>query len=355
MFERLTTLAERLDQVRSNELTEEATKTAMVLPFIRELGYDIFNPSEVIPEFTADVGIKKGEKVDYAIFKDGSPIILFECKPCGAKLESYSSQLYRYFSVTKARIAILTDGVRYQFFSDLIEPNKLDTKPFLTLNLDRLSKDSADRCLPFSKDKFDIDSVIADAELLYAKSLIRDHFARELSDPSADLVRHFADPVHVGQMRQSVVDRFKPIVRAALNEHISTAVDARLRSALLSNSVAEGTTLDDPGGSSPQANDESNDVVTTEEELNGYYIVKAILRDSVEPKRIAARDVQSYFGILLDNNNRKPICRLHFNRTQMYLGVFDSSKAEVRIPIDSVDDLFKHADRIRESLGHVLS
>ena len=138
MYERLSALAERLDKVRDDSLTEEATKTALVLPFIRELGYDVFNPEEVLPEYTADVGIKKGEKVDYAILKDGSPIILFECKPCGAKLDSYSSQLYRYFSVTNARIAILTDGVIYRFYSDLVAQNKLDERPFLEIDLDRL-------------------------------------------------------------------------------------------------------------------------------------------------------------------------------------------------------------------------
>ena len=356
MFERLTSLAERLDQVRSDDLTEEATKTAMVLPFIRELGYDIFNPSEVIPEFTADVGIKKGEKVDYAILKDGAPIILFECKPCGAKLESYSSQLYRYFSVTNARIAVLTDGVRYLFFSDLLEPNKLDSKPFLVINLDRLTKDIADRVTPFSKDMFDLSSVIADAELLYAKSLIRDHFARELSDPSTELIRHFADPVHSGPMRQNVIDRYKAIVRSALNDHISSAVDSRLRSALLQNSQSEAAQLSDDTkpGDAPTAANGLDEAVTTEEELNGYYIVKAILRDMVGTHRIIARDVQSYFGVLLDDNNRKPICRLHFNRSKKYLGVFDEKKAENKIPIDTVDDLFIHADAIRASLQHAM-
>jgi hypothetical protein len=357
MYERLTTLAERLDQVRSTDLTEEATKTAMVLPFIRELGYDIFNPGEVIPEFTADVGIKKGEKVDYAILKDGMPIILFECKPCGARLESYSSQLYRYFSVTNARIAILTDGIRYLFFSDLIEPNKLDSKPFLTINLDRLTQDQAERVVPFSKDKYDLTTVIADAELLYAKSLIKEHFARELNDPSTELIRHFADPVHSGPMRQNVIDRYKTIVRSALNEHISAAVDSRLRSALLQNrdaeQISEPEQMQAPDAQAPKSNTE--DIVTTDEELNGFYIVKAILRDLVDPKRVAARDVQSYFGVLLDDNNRKPICRLHFNRSQKYLGVLDEKKQENKIPIDSVDDLFKHAEAIRQSLQHAMS
>lgn len=155
-------------------------------------------------------------------------------------------------------------------------------------------------------------------------------------------------------MRQSVIEKFKPIVRAALNEHISSAVDARLRSALMTNSTDEDQANGAAASTTDQEQSKASEVTTTEEELNGYYIVKAILRDSVDPKRITARDVQSYFGILLDDNNRKPVCRLHFNRSQKYLGIFDSNKAEVRIPIDSVDDLFKHADRIRESLGYVL-
>lgn len=346
MYERLSSLADRLDQVRGTSMTEEATKTALVLPMIRELGYDVFNPKEVIPEFTADVGIKKGEKVDYAICQEGMPIILFECKPMGAKLESYSSQLYRYFSTTKARIAILTDGVVYRFYSDLLEKNILDSKPFLIMNLDRLTKDVSDRIAPFTKENFSIDSVLADAALLYAKSQIREHFAKELSDPSDELVRFFADPVHNGPMRQNVLDRYRPIVRAAILDHINSSIEARLRSAIQSSQNADEVV--------EQPIKESDEVVTSEEELNGYYAVKAILSTEVEPKRICARDVQSYFGVLLDDNNRKPICRLHFNRKQKFLGVFNDKRGEEKIPIASVDELFIHSDRIKESLKRVL-
>jgi len=348
MFERLSALAERLDQVRGTTMTEEATKTALVLPMIRELGYDIFNPKEVIPEFTADVGIKKGEKVDYAICQEGMPIILFECKPMGAKLESYSSQLYRYFSTTKARIAILTDGVIYRFYSDLIKANILDTKPFLVLNLDRLTKDVADRIEPFSRELFSLDSVLADAALLFAKSQIRERFAEELASPSDELVRFFADPIHDGPMRQNVIERYRPIVRAAILDHISANIESRLRSAIKSSGedvMAESPDLD---------TDKSPELVTTEEELNGYYAVKAILSTEVDPKRIIARDVQSYFGVLLDDSNRKPICRLRFNRKQKYLGVFNANGDEDKIPVTSVDDLFLHANRIIDSLKRVL-
>ena len=96
---------------------EEATRTSFVLPFIQMLGYDIFDPTEVVPEFTADVGIKKREKVDFALIKDGEPIVLIEIKPTGTNLgEEHISQLLRYFGVTNARFSILTDGLTYLFF-----------------------------------------------------------------------------------------------------------------------------------------------------------------------------------------------------------------------------------------------
>ena len=134
---KLAELHKRTLEHREVLLTEEAAKTALVMPFIQALGYDIFNPGEVIPEFTADVGIKKGEKVDYAICKDGKVTILVECKPASVELSiNHASQLFRYFSVTEARLAILTNGVVYKFFSDIERPNKMDDKPFFTLTMD---------------------------------------------------------------------------------------------------------------------------------------------------------------------------------------------------------------------------
>lgn len=364
MYEKLITLADRLDQVRDQISTEEATKTALILPFIRELGYDIFNPAEVVPEFTADVGIKKGEKVDYAIFRDGKPIILFECKPIGAKLNSYSSQLYRYFSVTNARIAILTDGVEYRFFSDLSEPNRLDSVPFFTFTLEKIRKDDAIRLEQFSKPKFDLEEVLADAENLKIRAAIKVHVAREFVNPSPEFTRHFADQIYSGRMTQAVLEKYSVLVRAAVADHIGEAVDRRLQLALQTGqSVSElGETSSETHAASTQkggANDtaensEEVDVITTMEELHGFYSIRAMLRDLVAPKRICSRDVRSYFGILLDDNNRKPICRLWFNRSQRYLGVFDKDKKEHRIPLTDVDDLFNHSDRIRESLVHVL-
>jgi len=349
LLERLSALGDRAVELVSHVESEEATKTALVLPFIQALGYDVFNPAEVVPEYTADVGIKRGEKVDYAICIENEPIILIECKPHGAKLENYSSQLYRYFSVTPARVAILTDGIDYRFYSDLIAPNKLDNQPFLSLNMVNLKKGLVEQISRLAKSTFDLDSLLSAAEDLSYIAKIRQEFANQLDEPQDDLIRLFVRPIYEGQLNQRVLDRFRQIVRSSLRGYIADAVDSRLRAALDRNDLNQTTesvvTDDDP---------EEDGIITTEAELEGLYAVKAILRDLVDPNRITPRDVRSYFGILLDNNNRKPVCRLWFNGKTRYLGVFDSNKVETRIQVDGPNGLFMHADVIRESLGHLL-
>ena len=133
----LTLLSKKVADQWEQIETEEATKTAFILPFISTvLGYDIFNPQEVIPEYTADVGVKRGEKVDYAVMDGGDVRILIECKKVSGDLTAeHAAQLYRYFSVTKARIAVLTNGRVYNFYTDLDAPNIMDQRPFLVLDL----------------------------------------------------------------------------------------------------------------------------------------------------------------------------------------------------------------------------
>ena len=102
-----------------------------------------------------------------------------------------------------------------------------------------------------------------------------------------------------------------------------------------------------------QDRDESEDkILTTLEELEGYHIVRAVVRSVVDAKRIVQRDTQSYFGILLDDNNRKPICRLHFNRSQKYLGIFDEEKNETRHAISSIDEIYEYADQLKRTVGY---
>lgn len=156
LIDQLRTLASRIQSTKDIIQTEEATKNAMVMPFIQILGYNVFDPLEVTPELVADVGTKKGEKVDYAILKDGKPIILFECKKSGADLSiNHDAQLFRYFHVTAARFGVLTNGLLYRFFTDLEQPNKMDDKPFFEFNILDFKDRDVEELKKFAKVAFD--------------------------------------------------------------------------------------------------------------------------------------------------------------------------------------------------------
>ncbi|NTV25811.1 MAG: restriction endonuclease [Chlorobiaceae bacterium] len=350
--EKIAAVIQRIPKIKEHLLTEEATKNALVMPFIDALGYDIFNPKEVVPEFNADFGSKKGEKVDYAIMKDDEPCILIECKKSGVDLSLENiSQLYRYFSVTKARISILTNGTQYWFYSDLDEPNKMDEKPFLELDLERPKGVGMAEVKKMAKDDFDLDRMLTTASDLKCVSEIKKMIATEVEDPSEGLVRHFfAMSSQKGKFTAFVKDSYTRLVAKAFLEYINERIDDRLRSALQRDTAPLAKKLEEEVPElSPQVGD--NGIVTTEEELDGYRVVVAICAQKVDPERIVHRDTKSYMGVLLDDNNRKPICRLWFNTKQKYLGVFDpqtvhDGKAEERIPIEKMTDLYRHADRI---------
>src|SRR5690348_4895174 len=213
--------------------TEEATKNAFVMPFISALGYDVFDPAEVVPEFIADVGIKKGEKVDYAVKHDGKIVMLFECKCCNASLdESHASQLYRYFSVTEARIAVLTDGIIYRFYTDIEESNKMDPKPFMEFNMLDIQEPLVVELKRLTKQAFNLEDILTVAgELKYTREIKR-ILNEELNSPSEDFVKFFASQVYSGKLTAGVRVQFAGITKRAFAQFINEHITERLRSAM---------------------------------------------------------------------------------------------------------------------------
>ncbi|BFU32154.1 type I restriction endonuclease [Enterobacter asburiae] len=347
--ERLNALSNKIKQQLDVINTEEATKTAFVMPFIHNvLGYDVFDPSEVTPEFVCDVGTKKGEKIDYAIMKNNDVQILIECKKIGEPSNiNHASQLFRYFHVTNARISILTNGQNYKFFTDLDAPNKMDEKPFLEVDLLDIDENIIPELKKLTKSSFDLESIINAAGELKYVSQIKKILHSQLNNPEDDFVKFFASRVYDGILTQKVRESFFNLTKKAASQYINDQVNERLKSAITGITPA---IIDTPNESSQIEEDEhkdESDVVTTLEELEGYHIVKAITRAVLEAPRITHRDTKSYFGILVDDNNRKPLCRLHFNRTQKYIGLFDIEKNETRHPITTVDDIYSFADILK--------
>lgn len=356
--ELVSALALKVKNQRDAIQTEEATKNAFVMPFISTiLGYDVFNPLEVVPEFTADVGTKRGEKVDYAIMRNGEVQILIECKKSTEPLNiQHASQLFRYFSVTNARIAVLTNGETYQFYTDLDAPNRMDDKPFLVLDLLDIDDTLIPELRKLSKDVFDLDSIISSAEELKYIGQIKRTIALQFTQPEDEWTRFFTARVYEGAFTQRVREQFTSLVVKASKQFLNDQVNARLKSALGGSNFPQTDTRSEPESvtSKPVAEedlDRDTEIETTLEELEGYQIVKAIACSEVKPTRITHRDAKSYFAILLDDNNRKPVARLHFNgKRQKYIGVFDREKNETRHAIESLDEIYLHAAAIRETV-----
>lgn len=349
-IEKLSALSSKIKQQSKTITTEEGTKNAFVMPFIHTvLGYDVFNPQEVIPEYTADVGIKKGEKVDYALLKNGEIQILVEAKKIGENLSiNHASQLYRYFTVTNARIAVLTNGQVYKFFTDLDVPNKMDEKPFIELDICDIDENIIPEIRKLTKSFFNVESIISSAEELKYLSQIKREFVNQLNNPDEDFVRFFASRIYDGSVTQKVRDQFAVLTKKAFSQFLNDRVNERLKNALGNQDnmeVDQENNVVEEGSITPEHDD---GIVTTVEEIEGFQVVKAICRSVIDVKRIFSRDTKSYFGILIDNNNRKPICRLHFNRNKKYIGLFDSKKTETRYQIEDVDDIFKYSEKLIE-------
>lgn len=323
----------------------------MVMPFIQILGYNVFDPLEVTPELIADVGTKKGEKVDYAILRDGKPIMLFECKKSGGELHvNNASQLFRYFHVTEARFGVLTNGLVYRFFTDLEKPNKMDEKPFFEFNVLDFKERDVEELKKFAKSAFDLDTILTTANDLKYTRAIQNRLADWLTSPPEEFVRLVAaDLLGSKRFTPIVKDQFTAITKRAFEQLLSERITERLKGAMASE-IASTSQTDAPV--IPIEGVAEQQIVTTAEEIEGFHAIRAILREIVPAKRIVMRDALSYCAILLDDNNRKPICRLRFNNSKkLRLGLFNEKREEEQVPLENVDDIFLHATRLKATLN----
>lgn len=345
-IDELKQFSKRVETVKDNIQTEEATKTSIIMPFFAMLGYDVFNPNEFCPEYTADVGIKKGEKVDYAILRNGTPIILIEAKWIGENLQKHDSQLFRYFGTSKAKFAILTNGQIYKFYTDLEEPNKMDEKPFLTIDILDIKEPQVAELKKFCKSNFDIDAIFDIASELKYVNAFKSLFLQQLQNPTDDFVKLFLNDIYSGVKTQNVVDKFRPILKKSLNQCITETMNDKIKTVLDKNETND----EEMQSSEPEDQKREKNIITTNEELEGYFIVKNILQNIAPMQDIFYRDTESYMNVLYKDNRNKWICRFVFTETQKYVLIPDESKKAVRHDIKNVYDIQKYKDELIDAL-----
>jgi hypothetical protein len=348
-IDQLKQFSTRVESIKASLQTEEATKTAIIMPFFAMLGYDVFNPQEFVPEYTADVGTKKGEKVDYAIIDNGNPTILIEAKWIGANLEKHDSQLFRYFGTTSAKIGILTNGLVYKFYTDLETPNKMDLQPFLEVDISDIKEAQVAELKKFHKSSFDVENVINSASELKYSYAFKELFAKELQNPSDDLLRLFLTSSYSGMKTQVVLDKFRPILKKSLNQYISEIMNDKIKSALSVNETQGGEAVqaEEPAGEDPDM--AVDKIVTTQEELEAFYAVKSLLVDVLDAADIVYKDTESYMTICFKGMVTKWICRLYMNGAKKQLVVSGADKSQQKFTFTAIDELFQYREVLQAS------
>ena len=358
-------LSDRIKKQKDSISTEEATKNAFIMPLIASLGYDVFNPFEVVPEMDCDLIKKKGEKIDYAIMKDENPILLIECKHCKQDLNLHDTQLQKYFVASKSRFGVLTNGIEYRFYTDLEKVNIMDERPFLVVNMLDLSDADIEQLKKFHKSYYNENNLLSTANELKYTTEIKEIFNKEIQSPTSDFVRFFAKQIYTtGQITQNVVQMFTPLVKKSMSMVINDIIAERLNTAMKNDEQVEDTTnISSNLPNSPKENTENKlpegivymdkeaGIITTQEEMDAYNIVRSILRRSVDASRITYKDYKTYFVISLDNSQWYWICRISIGARKKQIGIpVNKYKSCDWIQIDSIDDIFKYADRLEESI-----
>ncbi|HBF0592800.1 endonuclease [Clostridioides difficile] len=356
--DKINQFSKRIETLKNNLTTEEATKTALIMPLFQILEYDIFNPLEFMPEFIADVGVKKGEKVDYAILKDGKPLILIEAKCASDKLKKHDAQLFRYFTATEAKFAILTNGIIYKFFTDLEEKNKMDEKPFLVLNLLNMDDNKISHLKKFTKNSFDIDTIFNIASELKYTSLIKSQLNMQLENPSDEFVRFIINDFYNGIKTQNVVEKFRPIVKRSLSQFVNDFMNEKLKLLLENdnedyekkkvkdNKKKEKNKIDNDLTKKQDGNNLSkpeiepkNNILLTEDELKAIDIVQNILIENVSKDEISYKKVKDDIFILYKNDIKNWVCKITLNSSNKTISLPNGENDYLEYKMDEVIDI----------------
>lgn len=362
-------IVEKITKQKDNIATEEATKTSFVMPVIAALGYDVFNPFEVVPEMDCDLVKRKGEKIDYAIMKDENPILLIECKHCKQNLNLHDTQLQRYFVASKARFGVLTNGIEYRFYTDLEKVNIMDEKPFLVVNMLDLSDNDIEQLKKFHKSYYNEQDILSTAQELQITIQVKEMLNRNFQMPDDEFTRYFVRNLNDGKYTAKLVDQYRPIVKKSIASVINDIISDRLNVAIKNENKVEKQMSQEVENENQQPNemneeklpdgvvfqDREKGIVTTQEEIDAYNIVRSILRQYVDVSRIQYNDYKTYFSVNIDGSTWWWICRIYIGKRSKKICLpKDNYKTNEWIDIETIDDIFNYADGLKEGLDLAL-
>ena len=309
-IERIKRHAEHIGKNGELCTTEETTKQALILPLLDALGFSPFDPSRVKAEYGAGFpGAKATERVDYALFCNGSPVMFIEAKAYKEELPNHDAQLSRYFNgAPEVTVAAITNGRKWRFFTDLEQKNVMDSKPFLTVDFEALDESQISRLYRFRHDEFQPDALRSLAEESIYLNNFTEIISRSLRDPDTKFVRYVAQQAEIqGNLTEKFLTSIIPIVRQAVGRAVSNMVVTGLSAQptpKVENERNEAAPTDDPYAD--QIGPENPRIVTTYAERRLFEVTRLILGETEE---IESKDTESYFSVLYQGKVSRWIVR----------------------------------------------
>lgn len=355
-------IAERIEKQKDAIQTEEATKNAFIMPMIDALGYDIFNPFEVVPEMDCDLA-RRGDKIDYAIKKDDKTILLIECKHCKQNLNLHNTQLAKYYAASNARFGVLTNGIEYRFYADLDKTNIMDEKPFLVVNMLDLSDADIEQIKKFHKSYYNESEILSTAQELQISIQIKELLLKNFQSPGEEFTRYFVRCLNDWKSTPKQIEQYRPIVKKTIAAVINDIIADRLNVAIKNEGKTIEPTNSDTETVIPEnaSNDnilpdgvvfmdKGKDITTTREEIDAYNIISSIVREQISTDLIVYKDFKSYFAIGIGNASYWWGCRLAFGsrKKNLYLPT-KGYKSQERIELKTLDDIFKYTDQLEQA------
>lgn len=367
--EDLIRLSSQITERKQHIHNEEMTKQALIIPFLQVLGYDVFNPLEVMPEYVTDIGRKKGEKVDYAVFKNGNPIMFIEAKLVGDHLKNHGIQLARYFNATpEVRFALLTNGTEYKFYTDLDRNNVMDDYSFIKVDITNLTDVDIEILSRFRKEEFVTEELINYASELVYTSNINKKLKEIFKNPPDEFVRYLIKDFSDARLTANVIEKFRPIVKKSISLALLDIVSQGI---LKGEAVVESAQIKLIEDKEVEPEKPKRVVNTTENELMFFNEVKDILHNAgFDTSELGYKDTTAYFGIY-NKNILNWFLRINLDSSSQYLitklPVEDAEKlshglkvetapkghGESRVYIQSFDDFKKTHDLIKECYNRI--
>lgn len=328
---RLKLHSEHVKNVGLHCTTEETTKQALILPFLDILGFSPYDPQKVKAEYGADFpGVKANERVDYALFCQGIPVMFIEAKAYKEKIDNHCPQLSRYFNSTpEVTISAITNGVEWRFFTDLKEKNIMDPTPFLKIRMDEITDSDAEQLFRFRHDKFKPEALRTLAEESVYLSAFTKTISSSLREVDQEFVRYVASRSSVErQLNQRFLESITPLVKQAVELSVSAIVVSGLSGKSSAESVHDEVNDDHSHEISDAQADivdpDNPNIVTTHNERLLFEKIASIIGTEHD---IQYKDTASYFGVLYQGKTNRWIVRYYDKK----------SKSSIQLPIELND------------------